>query len=54
MYHDGLTAIIAALLFIPFLFPAHLLSMIPSMATAPALVLVGPLCCARLQRSGGN
>lgn len=37
----GLTAIVAALLFLPFLFLAPLLSMIPSMATAPALVLVG-------------
>lgn len=37
----GLTAVVAALLFLPFLFLAPLLSMIPSMATAPALVLVG-------------
>jgi len=37
----GLTAVIAALLFLPFLFLAPLLSMIPPIATAPALVLVG-------------
>ncbi|HEX5152577.1 MAG TPA: NCS2 family permease [Parafilimonas sp.] len=37
----GLTAVIAALLFLPFLFLAPLLSMIPPVATAPALVLVG-------------
>jgi len=37
----GLTAVTAALLFLPFLFLAPLLSMVPSIATAPALVLVG-------------
>ncbi|HEV8284351.1 MAG TPA: NCS2 family permease [Chitinophagaceae bacterium] len=37
----GLTAVVAALLFLPFLFLAPLLGMIPSIATAPALVLVG-------------
>jgi len=37
----GLTAVVAALLFLPFLFLAPLLSMIPSIATATALVLVG-------------
>jgi len=37
----GLTAVVAALLFLPFLFLAPLLSIIPSIATAPALVLVG-------------
>ena len=37
----GLTAIVAGLLFIPFLFISPLLSIIPSLATAPALVLVG-------------
>lgn len=37
----GLTAVVAALLFLPFLFLAPLLSMIPPVATAPALVLVG-------------
>ncbi|HYH16820.1 MAG TPA: NCS2 family permease [Flavisolibacter sp.] len=37
----GLTAVIAALFFLPFLFLAPLLSMVPAIATAPALVLVG-------------
>jgi AGZA family xanthine/uracil permease-like MFS transporter len=37
----GLTAVVAGLLFIPFMFFSPLLSMVPSMATAPALVLVG-------------
>ncbi len=37
----GLTAIVAGILFLPFLFLAPLLSVIPSIATAPALVLVG-------------
>jgi len=37
----GLTAVVAALFFLPFLFLAPLLSMIPAVATAPALVLVG-------------
>lgn len=37
----GLTAVTAALLFLPFLFLAPLLSMVPAIATAPALVLVG-------------
>jgi AGZA family xanthine/uracil permease-like MFS transporter len=37
----GMTAVVAALLFLPFLFLAPLLSMIPSIATATALVLVG-------------
>ena len=37
----GLTAVIAAVLFLPFLFLAPLLSMVPAIATAPALVLVG-------------
>lgn len=37
----GLTAVVAALLFLPFLFLAPLLSVVPSIATAPALVLVG-------------
>ena len=37
----GLTAVIGALLFLPFLFLAPLLSVVPSIATAPALVLVG-------------
>lgn len=37
----GLTAVVAALLFLPFLFLSPLLSTIPAIATAPALVLVG-------------
>jgi adenine/guanine/hypoxanthine permease len=37
----GLTAVVAGMLFLPFLFLAPLLSMIPAIATAPALVLVG-------------
>ncbi len=37
----GLTAIVAALLFLPFLFLSPLLATIPAIATAPALVLVG-------------
>lgn len=39
----GLTAVTAALLFLPFLFLAPLLSTVPAIATAPALVLVGVL-----------
>ncbi len=37
----GLTAITGALLFLPFLFLSPLISAVPSIATAPALVLVG-------------
>jgi len=37
----GLTAIVAGLLFLPFMFLSPILSMIPAIATAPALVLVG-------------
>ncbi|WP_181306609.1 NCS2 family permease [Rufibacter sp. XAAS-G3-1] len=37
----GLTAVVGALLFLPFLFLAPLLSVIPAIATAPAVVLVG-------------
>jgi AGZA family xanthine/uracil permease-like MFS transporter len=37
----GLTAIAGAILFLPFLFLSPLLSAIPAIATAPALVLVG-------------
>ncbi|MDQ6812706.1 MAG: NCS2 family permease [Bacteroidota bacterium] len=37
----GLTAVTGALLFLPFLFLSPLLSVVPSIATAPALVLVG-------------
>jgi AGZA family xanthine/uracil permease-like MFS transporter len=38
---SGLTAIVAGLLFLPFMFFSPLLSIVPSIATAPALVLVG-------------
>ncbi len=37
----GLTAVVAGLCFLPFLFFSPMLSMIPPIATAPALVLVG-------------
>jgi AGZA family xanthine/uracil permease-like MFS transporter len=37
----GLTAVVAGLCFLPFMFFSPLLSVIPSIATAPALVLVG-------------
>jgi len=37
----GLTAIVGGLLFLPFLFLSPLLSVIPPIATAPALVVVG-------------
>lgn len=37
----GLTAVTAGLLFLPFMFFSPLLSVIPAIATAPALILVG-------------
>lgn len=37
----GLTAVTCGLLFLPFMFMSPLLSMVPSIATSPALVLVG-------------
>ncbi len=37
----GLTAVVSGLLFIPFMFISPLLSVVPAIATAPALVLVG-------------
>lgn len=37
----GLTAVVASLLFLPFLFLSPLLVAVPAIATAPALVLVG-------------
>lgn len=37
----GLTAVVGALCFLPFLFLAPLLAIVPAIATAPALVLVG-------------
>lgn len=39
----GLTAVVGAFLFLPFLFLSPLLSAVPAIATAPALVLVGAL-----------
>jgi AGZA family xanthine/uracil permease-like MFS transporter len=38
---SGLTAVVAGLLFLPFMFFSPLLGLIPSVATAPILVLVG-------------
>ena len=37
----GLTAVVAGLLFLPFMFFSPLLSIVPSIATAPALIIVG-------------
>lgn len=37
----GMTAVVAGLLFLPFIFFSPLLSVVPSIATAPALILVG-------------
>ena len=37
----GLTAIVAGLLFLPFMFFSPLISMVPAIATAPVLVIVG-------------
>jgi len=37
----GMTAVVAGLLFIPFMFFSPLLSIVPSVATAPALIVVG-------------
>lgn len=38
---SGLTAVVTGLLFIPFMFVAPLLGLIPAVATAPVLVIVG-------------
>ncbi len=38
---SGLTAVVAGLLFLPFIFLSPVLSVVPSIATAPALILVG-------------
>lgn len=38
---SGLTAVVAGLLFLPFMFFSPLLGLVPSVATAPVLVLVG-------------
>nr|WP_285836105.1 NCS2 family permease [Larsenimonas suaedae] len=37
----GLVAVVAAMLFLPFLFLSPLLSLVPAIATAPALIMVG-------------
>lgn len=37
----GLTAVVAGILFLPFMFLSPILSVVPSIATAPALILVG-------------
>ncbi len=38
---SGLTAVVAGILFLPFMFLSPLLSIVPAIATAPALALVG-------------
>ncbi len=38
---SGLTAVVSGLLFLPFMFISPLLSIVPEIATAPALILVG-------------
>ncbi|MBD3225576.1 MAG: NCS2 family permease [Caldithrix sp.] len=38
---SGLTAVVAGLLFLPFMFLSPILSIVPTIATAPALVIVG-------------
>lgn len=46
----GLTAIVTALCFLPFLFLAPLVSIIPSYATAPVLIIVGALMFRNIQK----
>jgi AGZA family xanthine/uracil permease-like MFS transporter len=48
----GLTAVVAAILFLPFLFLSPLLAAIPAIATAPALVLVGVFMLRPVSRIG--
>lgn len=53
--HTGLTAVVAGLLFLPFMFFSPLLSVVPAQATAPVLVLAGvfmlkPLIYVRWER----
>ena len=50
----GLTAIVAGCCFLPFLFLSPLLSVIPSIATAPALVLVGAFMMKPIMRIDWN
>lgn len=44
----GLTAVVVALCFLASLFLAPIVKMVPAVATAPALILVGALMCATL------
>ena len=37
----GMTAVVTGLLFLPFMFLSPILSIVPAIATAPALILVG-------------
>jgi AGZA family xanthine/uracil permease-like MFS transporter len=46
----GLTAIFAAFMFLPLLFLSPLISMIPALATAPVLVIVGLLMTSSLKK----
>jgi len=50
----GLTAIVAGCCFLPFLFLSPLLSVIPAIATAPALVLVGAFMMKPVTRIAWN
>ena len=50
----GLTAVTIAFLFLPFLFLSPLLSLVPSIATAPALVLVGLFMMAPIAKIDWN
>lgn len=50
----GLTAIVAGCCFLPFLFLSPLLSVIPAIATAPALVLVGAYMMQPITRIAWN
>jgi adenine/guanine/hypoxanthine permease len=46
----GLTAVVAGLLFLPFIFLSPLLSFVPPVATAPVLVLIGIFMLTPLQK----
>ncbi len=52
--HTGLTAIVAGLLFVPFMFLSPLLALVPNVATAPVLVLVGLFMMQPLSRVRWN
>lgn len=47
---SGLTAVVAGLCFLPFIFFSPLLSVVPAIATAPALVLVGVFMMSPVQK----